>query len=301
MQLSVSSKNGVKLYNNLMNIEGGGYSSAHKIKHPADIFRVSIEKLDSALDDLLLMIGSHDFDPYKEKAICNYILELDSFYDRMLLIMKGLTPPVQEDNKDAAKWLKSNNPIQYNQFKDATTKSHGTIRKAANRIKHDTLTVEYLTVTNHKNYEVKGFYFANIVGGDELIGPDPDIHDSYKGSPTAFSNDYFIRYTAGFVASCIFHLNNIFFKGVKNKPTKLDVVHSYFSKKQTSGLLLFPNEYYSSVASLKGSGNSIVIKYPFSEKRDGNTDKITAVQPLFKINQRTRVAHNQWPYFKLLS
>lgn len=301
MDLTVSSKNGVKLYSNLININCCNYSSQHRIKHPADIFRVSIEKLDSALDDLILMRGSHNFDEYKEKSICNYILELDAFYDRILLIMKGLSPPAKEDNKDAAKWLKINNPEKYTQFKDSTSKSHNLIRRVANGIKHDTLAVEYLTLTNHKNHKVEGFYFSNIVGDDGLIGPASDIHDLYKGSSTAFSNDYFIRFTAGFVASCIFHLNKIFFKGIEVKPTKFDILYSYFSKKKLAGALLFPNEYLSSMASFKSSANSIVIKYPFKEKRDGNTDKIIAVKPSLKFNPRTGGTKNQFPYFKLLS
>jgi len=300
MELRVSPKNGVKLYSNLMNTEDE-YSSEHKIKHPADIFRVSIEKLDSAFDDLLLMKESHASDPRKEKAIFNYILELDAFYDRLLLIMKGMTAPSQEDNKDVTKWLTNNNANQYNQFKDATAKPHNIIRKAANGIKHDTLAVEYLTVNNHKNIQVEGFYFSNIVGDDELIGPEPEIHKSYKDSSTAFSNDYFIRYTAGFVASCIFHLNHILFKGCKNKPSKFDVLHSYFTKKQVSGQLLFPNEYNSDVASFKEDSNSIIIKYPSKEKRDVNVDLIASVRPFFRINQRTSRSNNQMPYFKLLS
>jgi len=247
------------------------------------------------------MKESHYFEPRKENSIRNYILELDAFYDRMLLIMKGMTPSVKEDNKDVTRWLKANNSEQYNLFKDSTTKSHNTIRMIANGIKHDTLAVDYLIVNNHKNIEIEGFYFSNIVGDDELIGPEPEIHKLYKDSATAFSYDYFIRYTAGFVASCIFHLNNILFKGCKPESSRFDVLYSYFKKNQVLGKKLFPDEYFSSVASLKDDKHSIVIKYPIKEQRDGNTDAIVSVRPLFKINLRTNTSNNQWPYLKLLN
>lgn len=173
------------------------------------------------------MRGSHDSDQYKDKAIFNYVLELDSFYERLLLIIKCLTPLGKEDNNDVTKWLKDNNNYQYTQFKDATAKSHNLIRKAANGIKHDTSAVDYLTINNHDDIEIKGFYFSNIVGEDELIGPAPEIQETYKGSSTAFSYDYFIRYTGGFVASCIYHLNNILFKGKKYEPIKIEILYSF--------------------------------------------------------------------------
>jgi len=300
MELRVSRESGLKLYSKLAGL-GTKYHEDHVIRHPADILKSSVEKLCASLNELLATRNSHGFDKNKEKAICDHVLELDSFYDRLFLVMKGLSPTGNRDNKDATLWLKENNHEAYTRFKDSTTKAHAMIRKISNGIKHDSLSVEYLTVVDYKNRRVDGFYFAKTVDKEELQGPCQDIHQEYKGSSTAISYDYFIRQSAGFVATCLFHLDRIFVDKIKTPGISFDSLYQFFDKQKSVGNLIFPNEYNCELAEFRVENISIVIKFPSKEKRNKETDMIVSVQPLFKINGRTNSSNNQCPYFKLLS
>lgn len=279
---------------------GTKYHEDHVINHPADILKSSVEKLCTSLNELLATRNSHGSDKNKEKAICDHILELDSFYDRLFLVIKGLSPMGSSDNKNATLWLKGNNPEAYARFKDSTTKAHTMIRKISNGIKHDSLSVGYLTVVDSKNRIVDGFYFAKTVGKEELQGPCLDIHPKYKGSSTAISYDYFIRQSAGFVATCLFHLDRIFLDKIKTSEISFDSLYQFFDKQKSVGNLIFPNEYNEELAEFSVEKLSIVIKFPAKEKRNKDTDMIVSVKPLFKINGRTNSSNNELPYFKLL-
>lgn len=300
MELRVSRESGLKLYSKLTELETK-FHEEHLMKHPADVLEASIEKLCFSLKKLLSTRNIHGFDDNKGKAICDHFLEVDSFYDRLFLIMKALSPVSGTDNKDAILWLKENNHDAYSRFKDSTAKAHKLIRKVSNGIKHDSLSVEYLILTDHRNREVDGFYFAKTVGEKELQGPCKDIHDDYKGSSTAISYDYFIRYTAGFVALCLFHLDKIFFKKVKNSKVKFLRLYQFFEKQKDVGDLVFPNEYGCNLADFRIENFSVIVKFPSRIKKNNEVDKILGVKPLFKFNRRTNSSHNQWPYFKLLS
>lgn len=302
MELTIKTNSGLRLYSNLLNLDNDNpHYLNHKMKHPADILHSAAEKITRALTKFTTSIPLHelDTDSEKEKSIFDYVLALDHFYDQLLLIIKALSKASEKNNKDVTIWLKENNPEAYGKFKDATTKPHNIIRKIANKIKHDTVEVSYLTVGDHKGREIKGFYFSTIVGPDELCGPDPEIHLEYKGGATAFSYDYFQRYTAGYVATCLYHLNKIFFSGKNQKQIENEVLCDYFSKKSTSGKLILPNEYQLDLAFISLEQNTIKIKYPAKEEKDVNSDKITSISPLFKINKRTRSSRNQYPYYQL--
>lgn len=300
MELRISRESGLKLYSKLTELETK-YHEEHLIKHPADVLEASIQKLCFSLDKMLSTRNSHGFDDNKGKAICDHFLEVDSFYDRLFLIMKGLSPVSANDNDDAIIWLKNNNHDVYSQFKDSTAKAHRIIRKISNGIKHDSLSVEYLTLTDHKNRKIDGFYFAKTVGENELQGPCKEIHEDYKGSSSAISYDYFIRYTAGFVALCLFHLDKLFFNKTKNSKVKFLSLYHFFEKQKDVGDLIFPNEYGCELAEFRIENHSVIVKFPSRIKKNIETDKILGVQPLFRFNRRTNSSHNQWPYFKLLS
>ncbi|MBQ4858096.1 hypothetical protein [Pseudoalteromonas sp. MMG007] len=300
MELRVSQKSGLKLYNNLLEIKST-YHEQHKIRHPADTFKMSIEKLNVALGQFIERKKSHALDEFKEKAICNYICELDSFYDRLLLVMKGLTEPSEIDNRNADIWLKDNTSKFYTQFKDSTSKSHKMIRDMANVIKHDTHTICYLTVTDHKGRQVEGFYFSNIIGKNDLQGPCPKIHEEYLGASTAISYDFFLRYSLGFVSLCIFHLNRIFFKGSKPERVNFQPILDFFNSQINVGNSILPNEYSKPTGLISKDKLSFVVKFPHKEPKNADVDKIHGVQPFFKINQRTGSSHAKFPYMQLLS
>lgn len=300
MELRVSRESGLKLYSKLAALETK-YHEDHVIRHPADILKSSVEKLCTSLDELITTRKSNGLDKNKEKAICDHVLELDSFYDRLYLIMKGLSPTGDSDNKDATLWLKENNNEAYVRFKGSTAKAHAMIRKMSNGIKHDSLSIEYLTVVDYRNRKVDSFYFAKTVGQEELQGPCQDIHQEYKGSSTAISYDYFIRLSAGFVATCLFHLDKIFLNKMKAAGVRFDSLYQFFYKQKDVGDLILPNEYNAEMAEFKVENISIVIKFPSKEKSNKDTDKIVNIQPFFKINGRTNSSNNQWPYFKLLT
>jgi hypothetical protein len=295
MELSLSKESGLKLYSNLKNIE-----NEHPIDHPADVLSRSIKKLNLSLTNLLNTRYSSAFDDNKGKAICDHFLEVDSFYDRLFLIMKALSPVNEADNKDATLWLKKHNKEAYTKFVSSTAKAHQRIRKVSNGIKHDSLSVEYLTLTDHRNRKVDGFYFAKTTGKDDLQMACQDIHDDYKGSSTAISYDYFIRYTAGFVASCLFHVNKIFFNNVKCSKEKFLPSYQFFDKQKDIGDLIFPDEYGCELAELSVKNLSIVVKFPSKIKKNNETDNIIEVQPTLKVNMRTGQAHNRFPYHSLI-
>lgn len=304
MELSISSNGGIKLYNNLLNIsESEPHYLKHQMKHPADILTSAVDKISRAYSIFIASMDDHeiDIDKKKEKSIFDYALALDSFYDQLLLVIKSLSPTGKNDNKDVTIWLRENNPESYNKFKDGTSKAHSQIRKISNKIKHDSIEVNYITITNHKAKEIKGFYFSSIIGANELRGPDLDIHVDYKDSKTAFSYDYFIRHTAGYVATCLYHLNKIFFAGKKSKPNEFKALYNFFNDCSSAGNSLFPNEHKLDLASINIEPNSIKIKYPTKEKKEQHGDYLMNIQPLFKFNQRTNSSNENIPYFRLKS
>ncbi|ELU2537229.1 hypothetical protein QPI26_004228 [Vibrio vulnificus] len=300
MELRVSHKTGLKLYSNLISIDTV-YHEELRIKHPADILKNSIEKLEFALNEFIDGRSRHVLDESKERSIRNYICELDSFYDRLLLVMKALTKPSHEDNKNADIWLKENNSEKYTLFKDSVSQTHKMIRDISNVIKHDAHSVGYLTVTDHEGKLVDGFYFSNVVGEKELLGPCPRIHEEYRGASTAISYDFFLRYSLGFVVSCLYQVNRIFFKGSKPKPMVFQSFIQYVEKHLEVGTHMFPNEYGRAVAYLSQDKMCVVVKYPYREKKSDDVDRILSVQPFFRFNQRTNSANDKFPYFQLLS
>ncbi len=301
MELRISKESGLKFYSKLLALETNYYEE-HIIKHPADVFIESITKLSLCLDELLIVFNAKNtFCGSSHRAISNYILELDSFYDRLFLIMKGLSPKRGKDNKNNTLWLKGNNPQAYTAFLGATAKPHGIIRKMSNGIKHDALNVGFLKISDHESREVKGFYLGKVVGEKGLHGPCPDIHPEYKGAATAISYDYFLRQSAGFLAACLFHLDKIFLSDVK-KVTKSPcmILYNFFDKLKGAKNLIFPNEYGMALAEVQTENLSIKIKYPTKIKKTDKTDMINGVNPQFLFNPRTKSSSNQYPYLKLL-
>lgn len=301
MELMFDAVKGTKLYSNLCAISSEtGFHIAHYVKHPADILRLQFDKLNVALDDLLKSIEKNNFDSSKDTAICNYILALDTFYDNLLLIIKAISPVAEYDNSDAALWLKANKSVIYNEFLDSTSKAHKFIRKLSNKVKHDAVDVCYMNIADYQGVTVEGFYLSNAVGKRDLTGPDPAVHKMYKGSSTAISYNFFLLYSAGFVALTLFHLNRLIFLRQKANSVAASSLHSYFARFENVNHRFFPNEYGEEFGKVSVEEDVLSVKYPFKIKHDKTYDAINGIFPTFKINQRTNSANTLSPYFKLL-
>lgn len=299
MDFNISSKNGFKLYSNLMDISDEVcHYKKHGVRHPADTLSLTIKALSLAFNDFWNHKDNHNFDERKDKSIKDYILALDSFYEHMFHIIKTFCSADAENNKDVTKWLTNNCPENFNKFKDATSSPHTLIRKIANIIKHDTHRIDYLSIKNSNKKIINGFYFSTIVGSDDLSGPDPDIHKEHQDSATAISYNFFARYSIGFVACCLFHLNKILFNSKRSTPHNPQDIFKIFQTASTVGDDLFPDEYNKSLAIIQPSNASIIISFP--KKIKSNTH-IISIEPTFKINERTKKSHDTWPYFKLLA
>jgi hypothetical protein len=197
MEIKITETNGILLCRNLCEAAPDTvFHEKHSItlSHPADIL---YKKFNALSDKFIRLIETRNSGIYENDKIENtksFILEMDSFYDSLLLIIKCFTEPDGTDNKDVAKYLNKN--YRYNKFKDSTSSHHDIFRKMANAIKHDDIEFTLLTVINHNEHNVAGFYIKRAVSENDLRGPCRTIHPVYKKNnkenDTAFSYNHFI-------------------------------------------------------------------------------------------------------------
>lgn len=301
-------RNGTPLYGNLLALKSDQlFHERHVIKlaHPADILS---EKL-GTLNRKLALVDNHRNDKPvaydKKDSICNYILEIDSFYDSLFLIIKCLTEPSGTDNKDVTKWLTSINSRHSQNFIGATKQNHQLFRSMSNKIKHDHVGISTLTVDNHKNIPVHGFYIRSIVGEDDQRGPDPEIHRPYKDCVTAFSYNHFILYSVG----CIFHYLEHLNKTLFNTKPKIK-----YQERNSFGILsacnsiahdFFPDEYSRPYAFVKKNHDDdrILFKYPYRYRKSSNGELFQNIYRVYchlEHNQRTSTFHGIMPYLPLI-
>lgn len=297
---------GIPLYGNLLELKPDQlFHEKHinKLAHPADILSDKLSSLNRKLKSMVDHLHDEPIRDEKISSISNYILEIDSFYDSLFLIIKCLTEPKGIDNQDVTIWLKSIKSQHYNYFIGATKKNHELFRNISNKIKHDHVGISTLTIHNHKNIEVHGFYIRSITGENDQRGPDPKIHPSYEGCATAFSYNHFILHSVG----CIFHyleyLNKSFFKAKPKNEYKesnsLDIVSSCENIADS----FFPDEYSKPYAFIKRQNNGrILINYPYRYKSSKKEmfQKIHGVNGYLEFNQRTSSSHAILPYLPLI-
>lgn len=305
--IKVFKNGGISLHTNLSNLQETDIK--HQIRRPIEIFDIKMKKITAALKDLDKELESNknetifDHDGTLEKRIFDYVQAIDELYDTSFLIMKAVNETISKDNSNAILWCKENCKDKYSGFKGAVDRYHDIIRKISNKIKHDSLKIDFLTLMDNKDNPIHGFYFSNIIGEKNLNGADLEIHAEYKGSSTAFSFNHFIKYTVGFVFYLLDKLNAILFKGEKIKNNDyLDCSESLslisVSKKYKP--FFFPDEFSKYVMYVEENKNSFSIIFPYIQNISIGFS-IKSIRPSFRLTNigGVSICRNKFPYLNL--
>ncbi|EJO2026827.1 TPA: hypothetical protein ACMD0O_004593 [Vibrio parahaemolyticus] len=306
MKLKVSRKGFLALTGNLSNADSSErHFIAKNTRHPFDILKLALDGFYRAQKELIDSEKIHAIDPdrRKSKAISDYFLELDRFYDASLLVMKAMSPASDYDNQNVEVWLKKERSGEYTRYKDSVSASHKIIRKIANKLKHDSIELRYIHIVSHNDKTINGFYFSQIVGENSLVGPDTDIHKDYKGTKTAMSYNYSIMYGIGFISLCMASLNKIIFSNsnVEESTHGIESVFSAIMNCSEIKMDFFPNEYSQPTSVVTKSGDFVTVEFPKRIRASKHVDRIRDSKPLFLFNQRTSTANDQYPYYHLIS
>jgi hypothetical protein len=307
MKMKITETNAIPLYRNLCEVSADKlFHEKHEIvlSHPADIL---YEKFNALSDNLVHLIEIKDSGAYendKIKCTQDFILEMDAFYDALPLIIKCFVEPNGTDNKDVTRWLNKN--PQYIKLKDSTSSHHKIISKIANVIKHDHVAFTLVTVVNHNNYDVSGFYIEKTIGENNLKGADRDIHPIYthkkthQECDTAFSYNHFLLYCIGCIFNYMDRLNSILFDKTKpqNNP-KFSEPLNVLKAAQKIEQQFYPDEYTEPYALIEKipDGSSIEFPFRYKKKPSEDFDNIKSFSANLRFTQRTNTASNRLPYF----
>ncbi|BCB42054.1 hypothetical protein B9J90_04035 [Vibrio sp. V09_P4A23P171] len=305
--IKVMNNGGIALHTHLNQVSREDLK--HQMRHPAETFDLKINRLLSALKDLDLEVQSNverdtqfDIDESMAKKLFTYVQTVDELYDASFLIMKSLNDTITSENQDAIKWCQSNCNEPYSEFKGAVDGYHKLIRMISNKVKHDSLRVDFVSLVNNRGIKTFGFYFSNVIGDNNLNGADVDIHQKYKDSSTAFSYNYFISYTLGLIFYLIDKLNSALFKGKKLKN------NDYIGWSAGVGLLnifqkynedFFPDEYEKYCMRLEKNKNTMKVVFPY-KANSAVGYHVTSVQPFFRVGQPDNEMINKFPYHTLI-
>lgn len=302
MQLNIKDGQSINLINNLYSLpDEDSYYKKYKIRFPVDLINDKMKKVNLSLDELLSIKDNMEYDDGKnEKIIFDYIKYLDDLNDSLLLTIKALTPYPNNhtDIKEVDKWLKQYSADNYTKFKDATFSDNEFIRVSSNSIKHDDVRITSMSLKNHNNKKVYGFYISDILDENQLSGPKPEIHKTYKNTTTAFSFNHFLLRTAGVVALNFYWLNKITFNKIKSKPHNDNTISSFFKKLMNINHEFFPDEYNTKYAKIVKNEKHITIMY---QKFIGNNnfDMIYDIGWSLKFNGRENNSKENLPYLSL--
>lgn len=307
-KLTITKKRGIDLYCNLYNATPDRlYHERHArvLPHPADIVN---EKLGNVVNSYLSVCNDREVDGSpldgKEERIKALVLEVDSFYDAMFLVIKSLTPPSSEDNKDAIKWLREAGSRPAKTFIGDTKKQHAPFRVMANKLKHDHAAIMYLTVTNHHNVDVHGFYIQSVVGEGDRRGPDPEVHkELQRNVATAFSYNHFLLYTVGSLVHYMHRLNKCLFADKPSEHVPLNLLFTLACSASKLSQEFFPDEYRRSYARVvsQNDGYSVTPNYRYKINQNEEVGSIRSVRCGMSVNARTNKSHAIVPYFPLLN
>jgi len=308
-----SNKNAFPLLINLLDADSSRlFHEQHEIKqaHPADILTEKLQYLNVRFQvfwknrSLETQWDNSKNNP-KGDSISDYILELDSFYDSLFLIIKCFEPPSGQDNKDVMRWLKATKSVRCQKFLDSTSQSHKLFRDMANKLKHDHVLISMLTVFNHKNIPVDGFYIKSIIGLNDQWGPNPEIHQLYRGARTAISYNHFALHSIGCLFLYLHKLNKILFP--KNSS-------NFFKQSEAASKIIFacesidhdfyPDEYEKPFMGIKRvDADKVSLIYPYRYKKSANEffHKISNCKAEVRFNPRTSSSNGIIPYMPLLN
>lgn len=297
----ITKENGINLYNNLLELSNDQLFNekySNRLPHPADILN---EKLKSLSQKLKLMLNHENDGSGDDKAtsISNYILDVDRFYDSLFLIIKCLTMPQGEENKDVIIWLRSIKSQIYNDFVGPTDQKHKLFRDISNKIKHDHVGISFVAIENQKNVTINGFYILSTVGDEDQRGPDPNIHEQYHGIQTAFSYNHFILNSIGCIFYYLYHLNKLLFKKQSKTKNKQDHAYEIASICKNISHDFFPDEYRKPYSLIKEEKDGkILLTHPYRYKGNKKDFGELKVSAYIEVNERTNKARKILPYFQ---
>jgi hypothetical protein len=265
---------GVALHTNLRQLKVADLK--HKIRHPVETLDLKIKKITNALKVLDEGLNTKnkegtqlDFDGSVEKKIFDYVQALDELYDSSFLIIKSLNETVKSDNTNAILWCKENSNSYFSEFKGSVDRYHNIIRTISNKIKHDSLKADFVTLVDNKKNKISGFYFSNIIG---------------------------------FVFYLLDKLNSVLFKNKKLKNEDFvawSEILSVISIGEKYQPLFFPDEFEKYDMSLIRNKKSFSITFPHkSSKKIGSF--ITSVKPTFRMSHIGGESCNKFPYHTLM-
>jgi hypothetical protein len=293
---------GIQLYSNLIKLDNNKLFHNNILPHPADILFERIRSLYAKLQDIKKCNCSTSFSNEIQSSIFNYILEVDCFYDSLFLIIKCLTEPQGDDNKDVTIWLRTIKSKEYNDFVGPTHSYHKIFRDISNKIKHGHVSISTLTVENHKHDMTNGFCITGVIGENDLRGSDHDIHKLYYGCSTAFSYNHFILYSIGCLFIYIYYLNKILFKKQSQVKHNNNYLLNIIQLCQDIPCNFFPDEYNRPYTFLKKQNDGrILVKFPYRYKANKKEifQNIHSVSAHMGFNERTCTSHAKIPYFQL--
>lgn len=306
--IKVLKNGGISLHTNLNNLQA--IDIKHNIRHPVEVLDIKMKKITTALNALDKELENNksetifDVDASVEKRIFDYVQAIDELYDTSFLIMKSVNETINKDNNNAILWCKENCKGNYSDFKGSVDRYHKIIRIISNKIKHDSLRIDFVTLIDNKDNPILGFYFSNIIGENNLNGADLNIHEEYKGSSTAFSFNHFIKSTVGLVFYMLEKLNSILFKVKKLKNddfldfseslSLITVVEKYKPH-------FFPDEFSKYVLSVEKNKKFFNMHFPYKQNKKV-CFLITSVRPSFRFKNIGGIStsNNKLPYHKLI-
>lgn len=277
----------------------------NQTRHPADILREDLETLSRPFQRLANMAEQANISTDERAELTkNTILGLDEFYEQFQVIIKCFTPPSSFQEKgrlDDA--LRSGNKQAWDCFYGRTKNIHEPIRVAANVLKHAGAKVMFIHVTNHLNIEVNGFYLSKLIGEDDQRGPDPKVHEKYRGKiNTAFSFNHFLLNVIGRV-HCYMHALDkaLFDKSAMSPASPLPTFDALVVSGSHLTRDFFPDEYAKPYSKIEKSGRFYITEFPFRYKcrTNENPDNIRNVRMPINVNPRTSASNFMMPYLQL--
>lgn len=302
-----NSVRGPKLYRHLIGTPASSLfheKHANKTRHPADILREELQAISGKFNAIVEISRNGTKGEDSAEKIKSFITKIDEFYEQLQVIIKCFTPPDHFEEKgrlDDA--LRAANRSTWQNFSGRTKNLHEPIRLAANALKHAGAKPVFVTVRNHRNVEVNGFYVSRVLGGNDQRGADPKIHKKYRGKiNTAFSFNHLLSSTSGRIHCYLDALDKSIFK--KKDPDPASQLIALDKLTETAAILaedFFPDEYLNPYSKIKKDKNTYFVEFPYRYriKPGENPDLIFEVKSKIEINQRTSSSNSFLPYLQL--
>ena len=302
MELNIYKDGSFKLTNNLrFNETVKSYHKDYKEEHPSIILKNKLRTLYYLFNELYEIKDTFlIFDESHKNKVFAYTKELQSFNDILLIILKVLTPPTEENKSSKEKfnykWLNQFNKNVYKQYRDFTKVEIKLINNCSNYEKHKNKNINYIEMDTINNKTIKGFYFTSILE-DNSQGADEEIHEEYMGSTTAFSINHYLLRTCGIIALNLYSLNKVIYNKESSTKKEDSYLYKIFEKLSKIEHYFFPDEYEKKAAKIAINKNGLHIKFEkYIKKQEYN---ISSIRPLLPAGGFDNTS-SKIPYFKLL-